>query len=258
MPPQILLVRVVVSGSSLYVLGRKSTRHALRLPLNKGLRSQKASVVSTYGSISARHFLIDLQPANRHGHRERTMDSAKIRKFMQLAGQGVQQRLVSSDPKVRALGAQLLLSEVLEYVIRGLGVTPHINGAPLLDPEAVTYEPTNTPDPEEMVDGLADVAYTMYWNECAFGIPLKQAFELVCDNNLEKFVALPTWTGGERDLEKSEWDCSLGITWPPEVARVLVLKVDGEFFAVGKDARGKVRKPSSYRPVDLSKLVANS
>lgn len=186
------------------------------------------------------------------------MDSAKIRKFMQLAGQGVQQRLVSSDPKTRALGAQLLLSEVLEYVIRGLGVVPHINGAPLTDPEAVTYEPVNNPDSEEMVDGLADVAYTMYWNECAFGIPLKHAFELVCDNNLEKFVALPTWTGGERELAQSEWDCGQDISWPSEVAKVQVLDIDGEFFAVGKDARGKVRKPSSYKPVDLSRLVANS
>ena len=186
------------------------------------------------------------------------MDSAKIRKFMQLAGQGVQERLISSDPKTRALGAQLLLSEVLEYVIRGLGVVPQINGAPLTDPEAVTYEPLNTPDPEEMVDGLADVAYTMYWNECAFGIPLKHAFELVCDNNLEKFVCLPTWTRGECELQQSDWDCGLGISWPAEVAKVQVLKIDNDYFAVGKDARGKVRKPSSYRPVDLTALVANS
>ena len=177
---------------------------------------------------------------------------------MQLAGQGVQNKLDDRDPNTRALGAQLLLSEVLEYVIRGLGVIPHINGAPLTDPEAITYEPTHAPDREEMVDGLADVAYTMYWNECAFGIPLPKAFDLVCDNNLEKFVLLPEWTEGARELTQDEWGCGVGITWPLEVARVEVLLIDGDFYAVGKDARGKVRKPSSYKPVDLSRLVANS
>ena len=109
-----------------------------------------------------------------------------------------------------------------------------------------------------MVDGLADVTYTMYWSECAFRVPLKEAFELVYDNNLEKFVALPRWSDGERELEKGEWDCDLGNSWPAEVVKILVLKVGGEYFAVGKDARGKVRKPSSHKSVDLSVLVANS
>jgi predicted HAD superfamily Cof-like phosphohydrolase len=186
------------------------------------------------------------------------MDSAKIKTFMQLAGQEVQRKLTSGDPKMRALGAQLLLSEVLEYVIRGLGVVPHINGTPVTDPEAVTYEPTNAPDPEEMVDGLSDVAYTMYWNECAFGIPLEKAFDLVCDNNLEKFVHLTSWSGGARVLQPHEWGCGVNVAWPAEVTHVEVLRVDGAFYAVGKDARGKVRKPSSYKPVDLTELVANA
>lgn len=177
---------------------------------------------------------------------------------MELAGQGAQQKLTSGDPKTRALGAQLLLSEVLEYVIRGLGVIPHINGTPVTDPEAVTYEPATTPHPEEMVDGLADVAYTMYWNECAFGIPLERAFELVCDNNLEKFVRLPRWSGEGRALNKDEWHCDANVSWPTEVVKVEVLRVGSDFFAVGKDSRGKVRKPSSYKPVDLTQLVANS
>jgi hypothetical protein len=40
------------------------------------------------------------------------------------------------------------------------------------------------------------------------------------------------------------------------VTSVEVLEVGGSFFAVGKDARGKVRKPSTYKPVDLSALIA--
>jgi hypothetical protein len=98
----------------------------------------------------------------------------------------------------------------------------------------------------------------MYWNACAFGVPLEEAFELVCDNNLEKFVKLASWSGPERTLEQPEWHCNQAVSWPAEVVRVEVLNISGEFFAVGKDARGKVRKPSTYRPVDLSALVANS
>jgi hypothetical protein len=177
---------------------------------------------------------------------------------MQLAGQNVRERLTSGDDKTRTLGAQLLLSEVLEYVVHGLGVVPHINGTPITEPDALTYQPTNDPDPVEMVDGLADVAYTMYWNACAFGIPLEEAFDLVCDNNLEKFVKLESWTNGQRELAPEEWHCDRSVEWPSEVVRVEVLDISGEHFAVGKDARGKVRKPSTYRSVDLEPLVRSA
>jgi hypothetical protein len=183
------------------------------------------------------------------------MDASKIALFMQLAGQTVHQKLQSGSAADRALGAQLLLSEVLEYVIHGLGVVPEFSGTKITSPDALSYHPQETPDHEEMVDGLADVAYTMFWNACAFGVPLPEAFELVCDNNLEKFIRLSGWTRGECELESSEWGCGLGVTWPAEVARVSVLKVGSDFFAVGKDARGKVRKPSTYKPVDLGRVL---
>jgi hypothetical protein len=106
-----------------------------------------------------------------------------------------------------------------------------------------------------MIDGLADVAYTMFWNSCAFGVPLEEAFALVCDNNLEKFVKLVGWSKGEGELARDDWHCGLEVAWPSEVATVSVLKIGADFFAVGKDARGKVRKPSTYRPVDLSRFL---
>ena len=177
---------------------------------------------------------------------------------MQLAGQEACSKLHSGDPKVRALGAQLLLSEVLEYVIHGLGVIPECAGTKITSPDALVYHPSEAPDHKEMVDGLADVAYTMFWNSCAFGVPLQEAFELVCDNNLEKFVRLSGWSRGACELSSDEWHCNQGVTWSAEVSQVVVLKVNGDFFAVGKDARGKVRKPSTYKPVDLAPLVANS
>lgn len=183
------------------------------------------------------------------------MNSEKVAKFMALAGQVVQQKFNEGTPAQRQLGAQLLLSEVLEYVIEGLGVVPEVNGVKICDPDAVTYAATNPPDQTEMLDGLSDVAYTMYWNALAFGLPLEEAYDIVCDNNLEKFVKLGDWAQSKQSLEPSEWDCRKSITWPPEVVKVEVVHYRGEAWAVGKDARGKVRKPGNFKSVDLSSLL---
>lgn len=177
---------------------------------------------------------------------------------MKLAGQRCPEGIDLRDEKTRRLGAQLLLSEVLEYVIRGLGVTPEIGGVRILNPEDVVYHAERQPDTEEMLDGLADVAYTMYWNQGAFGLPLEEAFELVCDNNLEKFVLLKHWTEGERELDRTQWDCGCDVGWPSEVHAVTVMKVGDDYYAIGKDKNGKVRKPSTYQGVDLSPLLAKS
>ena len=183
------------------------------------------------------------------------MHSDKVAKFMSLAGQVVENKFTQGDPALRQLGAQLLLSEVLEYVIEGLGVIPEVNGVKVTDPDAVKYVATARPDQTEMLDGLCDVAYTMYWNALAFGLPLETAYELVCDNNLEKFVKIGDWARGKKELERSEWDCQKSVTWPQEVVRVEVVPYNGELWAVGKDARGKVRKPGTFKSVDLSPLV---
>ena len=187
------------------------------------------------------------------------MNSSKISKFMDLAGQN-KNLSDSEDKKLRELGAQLLLSEVLEYVIKGLKVTPSFNGTKITDPNALNYESkTESTDRLEMIDGLADVAYTMYWNSEAFKLPLEEAFEMVCDNNLEKFVQIDSQSSEknleEQSLEKEDWDCGKNISWPSEVAEVEIIKNQEQFFAVGKDANGKVRKPSSYKSVDLTTLI---
>lgn len=185
------------------------------------------------------------------------MDNEKVRLFLALAGQKEALKPSSGNDAQRKLGAQLLLSEVLEYVIKGLGVTPVVNGTKITDPEAVHYEVEAGNDCHlvEMVDGLSDVAYTMYWNQLTFGLPLEEAFDIVCDNNLTKFVKLNGMSWHEGELPKDEWHCGQAVSWPAEVARVEVLKVKGDFYAIGKDARGKVRKPSTYRSVELDSVV---
>jgi hypothetical protein len=186
------------------------------------------------------------------------MKDKKIRQFMQLAGQEVCASFKTREEATRKLAAQLLLSEVLEYVIKGLGVTPEFNGTKITDANGLNYLIHDKADKIEMLDGLADVAYTMFWNSCAFGMPLEEAFELVCDNNLEKFVLLEeNFCVSEVVLKEQFWHCGQAIVWPREVVKVDVLTVDGKRFAVGKDEHGKVRKPSSYSQLDLSKLVDN-
>ena len=157
----------------------------------------------------------------------------------------------AADP---ALEAKLKEAK-LEYVIDGLGVTPEIQGVKVTDPEAVRYHVERAPDQAEMLDGLADVAYTMYWNANAFGVPLEAGYELVCDNNLEKFVKLDSWAKGLTELSRTEWHCRCNAGWPDEVVQVAVVELSGEWYAVGKDARGKVRKPLHFKSVDLSHLL---
>jgi predicted HAD superfamily Cof-like phosphohydrolase len=183
------------------------------------------------------------------------MEAKKVKQFMHLAGQELNQKHSIANPQRRKLAAQLLLSETLEYVIKGLGVTPIVNGVKISDANALEYEIAKDTDQLEMLDGLSDVAYTMYWNALAFGLKLEEAFDLVCDNNLEKFVKMSNWQESARPLEKEEWNCKQSITWPVEVKTVEVIEVDGMFFAVGKDIHGKVRKPSSYKQVELDGLL---
>lgn len=176
---------------------------------------------------------------------------------MKLAGQEIAGRLAADSEKTRKLGAQLLLSEVLEYVIHGLGVVPEFNGTAITEPNMLGYTVREKADAVEMVDGLADVAYTMFWNACAFGVPLEEAFALVCGNNLDKFIKLQEWNGAAGPMPVSNWSVE-GVSWPPEVVQIEIIQCNESWYAVGKDAQGKVRKPSTYAAVELEPLVARA
>ena len=185
------------------------------------------------------------------------MTGDKIRTFITLAGQELAESLNEGSAEQRRLGAQLLLSEVLEYVIDGLGVIPEVDGTPITEPDKLHYRTSDRPVSQlEMVDGLADVAYTMYWNAETFGVPLEEAFTLVCDNNLEKFVELGDATSATGRIERDQWHCNCDVTWPEDVVQVEIVQAQQRYFAVGKDKSGKVRKPSSYQTVDLTPLLS--
>ncbi|RME57725.1 MAG: hypothetical protein D6780_07865 [Candidatus Dadabacteria bacterium] len=181
----------------------------------------------------------------------------KVEKFMKLAGQVVRDSLDAGSKEERLLGAQLLLSETLEYVIKGLGIAPVVQGVKITDPDALKFEEFREPNPTEMVDGLADVAYTMIWNANAFGIPLEEAYDIISDNNLEKFVKVSSDSFKEGLVAKEQWHLNQNIKWPKEVVQVEIISLNGELFAVGKDKNGKVRKPSSFSPPKLKSLLNN-
>jgi hypothetical protein len=101
----------------------------------------------------------------------------------------------------------------------------------------------------------------MYWNALAFGVPLEEGFDLVCDNNLEKFVSLAEASETLLELsalDKEQWHLDKNISWPEDVVKVEIIRVEGVHYAVGKDASGKVKKPSSYSSVDLGVLASSS
>lgn len=188
------------------------------------------------------------------------MQADKVKTFMTLAGQGTSTLYREGSERERELGAKLLLSEVLEYVIKGLGVIPSFNGIQITAPDGLEYKAMDKePNEIEMIDGLADVAYTMYWNALAFGVPLEEGFDLVCDNNLEKFVSIHNPDEDHlqlSSLEKDKWHLGREISWPDDVVKVEIVKVQETHYAVGKDKSGKVKKPSSYSSVDLGVLVS--
>ena len=79
------------------------------------------------------------------------------------------------------------------------------------------------------------------------------------DNNLSKFVPLlEDWEGGKGTVDNEFWDLNLGVRWPESVVSVEIVEIGGQFYGVGKDSAGKVRKPSTYQSVDLEPLLAKS
>lgn len=184
------------------------------------------------------------------------MKETKVGLFMDITNGGKARE--KSDEK-RKLDASLLLSETLEYCL-ALGVVPVVNGQEIRNPNGLEYRIEGEPNRLEMLDGLADVAYTMYWNAIAYDMPLEAAYERVCDNNLKKFVKvlmIPTYDviDGRKLVHKANWDLGLDVTWDPSVVEVEIVQVDRNMFAIGSDSSGKVSKPSTYRKVKLEDLL---
>ena len=142
-----------------------------------------------------------------------TPHAARIRSFMQKAGQATPDAPVIPSEEIRILRAKLILEEALETV-RGLGVGVRLGP----DGEVVSSKATNLDfyiegpvDLEEVVDGCADISVVTIGTLIAFGI----------DANLRKFAP-----GGHRRAD-GKWIKPPDWT-PPDIAGVLARMRVGE------------------------------
>ncbi len=119
-----------------------------------------------------------------------TPHAARIRSFMQKAGQATPDAPVIPTEEIRILRAKLILEEALETV-RGLGVGVRLGP----DGEMVSSKATNLDfyidgpvDLEEVVDGCADISVVTIGTLIAFGIDDEPVLEEVDAANLRKFA----------------------------------------------------------------------
>lgn len=109
--------------------------------------------------------------------------------------------------------------------------------------EACTHE-----DMENLIKEYADVWYTLTYMEQlleAFGVDVKVAKELVCQNNDQKFTQSYTYASESKEaLEEQGVECYI-----EEVV------YQGEIYYTVRDYTGKVRKLKHHEYLDLSHLV---
>ena len=117
---------------------------------------------------------------------------ARIRSFMQMAGQDTPESPSVPDDRTRVLRAKLILEEALETV-SALGVDVHLHhkGGPpatLTAPDAhLVFEAQGEVDLEGVVDGCADISVVTIGTLISFGVDDEPILEEVDSANLRKF-----------------------------------------------------------------------
>jgi predicted HAD superfamily Cof-like phosphohydrolase len=144
-----------------------------------------------------------------------TAHAARIRAFMQKAGQDTPDAPVIPDEETRILRAKLILEEALETV-RALGVTVHQDDSgPVSAGEAsLRFTAQGEVDLEGVVDGCADISVVTIGTLIAFGVDDEPILEEVDQANLRKFAP------GSYRREDGKWMKPPGWT-PPDILGVL-------------------------------------
>ena len=125
---------------------------------------------------------------------------ARIRHLMQkIPGQKTPDKVTMPDVKTRELRGRLIMEEVFETLIRGLGLNIYVKenvgrdfNRPIefedLEIVARTNEPYHPgPDMVEIADGCADISVVTIGTLVACGIPDIELLSRVDNNNLDKF-----------------------------------------------------------------------
>jgi predicted HAD superfamily Cof-like phosphohydrolase len=146
-----------------------------------------------------------------------------VRTMMELYQQEVNSTpTMPQDPAYRALRARLVLEEALEFVeAMGVSVTMEHGEEQftIRSTKDLTLRPTLTPNLVKAADAVGDLLVVTYGGANAIGINAPVVFEEVHRSNMTKI-------------------------WP-----------DG---TIHKDENGKVVKPDSYSPADISRVIGVS
>lgn len=120
---------------------------------------------------------------------ETTEHYDRVRRFMQLAGQVTPDAPAGMDAKTRELRARLLMEEVLETIVDGLGVdidlSATIDSACIDDFEFYAQE--SEYNATQLLDGCCDVNVITTGTLIAAGMADAEPQRLVDENNLAKF-----------------------------------------------------------------------
>lgn len=112
-----------------------------------------------------------------------------VRKFMELAGQGLPEKPQPPDEDTRLLRAKLIFEEAMETIERGLGVSVRVQGhltAPGINVEFLLTQ-GREPNMEELIDGVNDILVVSTGTALAAGIDPEKHQEAVDEANLRKF-----------------------------------------------------------------------
>ena len=130
-----------------------------------------------------------------------TMHYSRVRQLMRMIpGQETPHVITMPGPEVRELRGKLIMEEVFETLVRGLGlniyvkedVARNLNSRPIefedLEIVARANEPYHPgPDMVEIADGCADISVVTTGTLVACGVPDSGLLALVDENNLAKF-----------------------------------------------------------------------
>lgn len=112
----------------------------------------------------------------------KSLHQRRVEEFMRLAGQEVPGHPVEPSRITRELRAVLLMEEVLETIIDGLGCKI------IFSPDnQFTFQATEKFDIVKLADGCADVSVVNIGTLSACGISDERLLDIVDKNNLEKF-----------------------------------------------------------------------
>lgn len=139
---------------------------------------------------------------------------ARVRQFMERAGQATRNTPQVPPRSELELRARLIMEEALETV-RALGFTPRMSVyGSTVSIESISFEPNSAPDLVGIADGCADVSVVTVGTLISCGIPDVELLRLVDESNLAKFGP------GSYRREDGKW-CK-GPHWtPPDIKGLL-------------------------------------